>query len=444
MHNIKEICQDRERYIEKLKLRNDKTDIDELIKLYETLKLETGYIDADRQRRNEVSKLIGRSKKKNSSGDSTGEEQTREQIDVSALGAEAKQIGMRLKTAEAKKIQIESSLKDILLHIPNLPSDDTPEGLTEKENIIVAEAGSKPSFDFSLRDHLEIAERLEILDFTRGSKITGSGFPVWSGNGAHLERALINFMLDMHSRDHGYREMLTPFMANRASMTGSGQIPHLENDMYHCENEDLFLIPTSEVTLVNLHRDDILAEADLPIKYAAYSPNFRREAGAYGHMTRGFLRVHQFNKVEMVRFEHPENSEDAHEELLTHARTVLDKLELHYRVSQLCAGELSFQAAKCYDLEVWAPADGGRWLEVSSCSNCLDFQARRANIRFRPKEGGKLQYPHTLNGSGLATSRLMVALLETYQTEEGSIDIPAVLRSYMNNKTVITAEREAR
>jgi len=232
---------------------------------------------------------------------------------------------------------------------------------------------------------------------------------------------------------------MTPFVGNRATMEGSAQIPNLEDDMYHCERDDLFLIPTSEVTLINLHRGEIIPGAELPLKYVAYSPCFRREAGAYGHATRGFQRVHQFNKVEMVRFERPEDSYPAWDEMCLQAEEVLRRLELHYRVVQLCAGDMSFQAAACYDLEVWAPADGGRWLEVSSVSNCEDFQARRADIRFRPTGGGKTRYPHIINGSGLATSRLMVALLETYQTEEGSLAVPPVLRRYMRGMTVITA-----
>ena len=299
-------------------------------------------------------------------------------------------------------------------------------------------SGDIEKADFAIQDHLDLAERIGLLDFARGAKIAGSGFPVWSGAGARLERALLNFFLDTQTQINGYREMMTPFVATRNSLQASGQIPRLESDMYHIEEDDIFLIPTSEVTLVNLHRGEILSEDVLPIKYTAYSPCFRREAGAYGSHTRGFQRVHQFNKVEMVRFERPEDSDAALEELVGDAESILKALELPYRVVRLCAGDMGFNAAACFDLEVWAPATG-KWLEVSSCSNCTDFQARRAGIKFRRRESGKTEFVHTLNGSGLATSRVMVALLELYQTGDGSLAIPTALRPYMNNETVITA-----
>jgi seryl-tRNA synthetase len=384
-----------------------------------------------RRERNEVSGKIGVLKKR---GD-----------DAEPLEAQMKALGDRIGSDENELRILDPELDSILLRIPNLPSDDTPEGTGSQQNAVVSTWGEAPKYDFELRDHLEVSERLEILDFSRGSKVTGSGFPVWSGEGARLERALLNFMLDLHTSRHGYREMMTPFLANYDSMLGSGQIPRLEDDMYRCartvksddEKDDLFLIPTSEVTLVNLHRDEIIPEEKLPLKYAAYSPCFRREAGAYGRLTRGFLRVHQFNKVELVRFERPEDSDAALVELVTHAQEVLKQLELHHRVVQLCAGDLGFNARTCYDLEVWAPGEK-QWLEVSSCSNCGAFQARRAQIRFRPGGGGKTEFLHTLNGSGLATSRLMVALLETYQTEEGSLVIPPALRPFMDGRTAIT------
>lgn len=428
MHDIKYIRNNPEEFRQKLLRRGQETNVDELLSKDAKKREITQNIDRMREQRNRISREIGEKRKK-------GEDSTREHKEMSELGSQ-------LKDAEVELRAIDEQIHTELLSLPNLPDDSTPDGSTENENAFIRDWGEPPQFEFELRDHLEVGERLDILDFKRGSKITGSGFPVWSGEGARLERALLNFMLDLHTETHGYREMMTPFIATRESMRGTGQIPKLEFDMYHIEKDDLFLLPTSEVTLVSLHSGEIIAGADLPIKYAAYSPCFRREAGAYGRTTRGFMRTHQFNKVELVRFERSENSYDALEELTRNAEEVLKRLELHYRIVKLCTSELSFAAAACYDLEVWAPADGGRWLEVSSCSNCEDFQARRANIRFRPESGEKLQFVHTLNGSGLATSRLMVALLETYQTEEGSFAIPPVLRSYMNGMTVITSSRE--
>ncbi len=429
MHDIRYIRSHPEEFSRKLTRRGTDVNVDELLRL-DVKRRETALnLDRMRELRNTVSKDIGGRKK---AGD-----------DITELREEMVTLGDSIKDTEAEFRTVEDQIRSELLPLPNIPADETPDGLTEENNAFVRDWGEPLRFDFELRDHLEIGERLGILDFKRGGKVTGSGFPVWSGAGALLERALLNFMLDLHTREHGYREMMTPFIANRSSMEGSGQIPKLEDDMYHIDKDDIFLLPTSEVTLINLHRDEIIPEAELPIKYAAYSPCFRREAGAYGHATRGFMRVHQFNKVEMVRFVKPDESYAALEELVTNAEEVLKQLELHYRIVKLCAGELSFAAAMCYDLEIWAPADGGRWLEVSSCSNCEDFQARRANIRFRPADGGKPEFVHTLNGSGLATSRLMVALLESCQTEEGSLAIPPVLRPYMNGTTVVTSLTES-
>jgi seryl-tRNA synthetase len=428
MHDIKYIRNNPDEFHRKLKRRGINYSVNELIDL-DTRRLEFSQnIDQMREIRNTVSKEVGRLKKE-------GE-------DVSESRLQMIELGDKIRSIESDLKDVQDEIQNRLIILPNLPSDITPDGLTEEHNEYIREWGEPLEYDFELRDHLAVGERLGMLDFKRGGRITGSGFPVWSGAGARLERALLNMMLDLHTVEHGYREMLTPFVATRQSMFGTGQIPKLEDDMYHIEKDDLFLLPTSEVTLVNLHAGEIIPESKLPVKYVAYSPCFRREAGAYGKTTRGFLRTHQFNKVEMVRFEKPDDSYKVLDELVRHAEEVLRKLELHYRVIRLCAGELSFSAAVCYDLEVWAPADGGRWLEVSSCSNCEDFQARRANIHYRPKEGGKAQFVHTLNGSGLATSRLMVALLETYQTEEGSLAVPPVLRPYMNDMTVITASGE--
>ncbi len=428
MHDIREIREDPERFQRGLQRRGEEFDVQGLLELDAARRELTKELDKLRQERNSVSKQIGRSKR-------AGQ-------DTFDLEAEMRRLGEELKAGEAREREQGAVLRGRLFEIPNMPADSIPDGMSESDNEEVRRWGEPPRFEFEPGDHLAVAERLGILDFKRGGKVTGSGFPVWSGAGAAIERALINFMLDLQTKEHGYREMMTPFAANRDSMLGSGQIPHLEDDMYLIEKDDLFLIPTSEVTLINLHRDEIIPESCLPLKYAAYSPCFRREAGAYGHTTRGFLRVHQFNKVELVRFERPDDSARALEEIVRHAEAVLQRLELHYRVVKLCAGELGFNASICYDLDVWAPAEGGRWLEVSSCSNCEDFQARRAGIRFRPGGGGKTEYVHILNGSGLATSRLMVALLETYQTDEGSLAIPPVLRPYLGGLTVVTATDE--
>ena len=280
-------------------------------------------------------------------------------------------------------------------------------------------------------DHVELGKKLNILDFERGAKISGSGFPVYKGKGATLERSLINFMLDYHLQNHNYQEIFPPFLVNKESMRGTGQLPKMEEDMYNIEKDGLYLIPTAEVPITNIHRDEILNEKDLPIKYVGYSACFRREAGSYGKDSKGFLRVHQFNKVEMVKFVKPETSYDELELLVKDAEDILQALNIPYRILMLCSGDLSFSAAKCYDIETWSPAEN-KWLEASSCSNFEDFQGRRANIRFRNEQTKKPEFIHTLNGSGLATSRLMVSLLENYQTPEGKIVVPKVLHKYTN------------
>ncbi len=425
MHDIRYIRQNPDDFKKAMTRRGLDVDVNEILNMDDEKRNLTTKLDNMRRERNEVSKQIGMKRKAGEKSDD--------------LETAMRELGQEVKAGEERERQLDADTRLWLQKLPNIPADSTPEGLTEKENVVERFWGEMPEYDFEVKSHLDVAERLGILDFQRGGKITGSGFPVWSGAGARLERALINFMLHVQTREHGYREMMTPFLANRESMLGSGQIPKLEDDMYCCERDDLFLIPTSEVALVNMHRGEILKEDQLPIKYVAYSPCFRREGGSYGQMTRGFLRTHQFNKVEMVRFEHPDNSEAVWLEMTGHAEEIIRRLDLHYRVVHLCAGDISFNAAECYDLEVYAPADGGKWLEVSSITNCRDFQARRANIRFKPK-GGKAQYPHILNGSGLATSRIMVALLETYQTEEGSVIIPPVLRPFMDGETVITGK----
>jgi len=422
MHDIKQIRQNPERFLTALNRRGESHALDKLLLLEKDRRDISTTLDDMRAKRNADSKNIGSIRK--SGGD------------ASELEREMRSLGDEIQSGEVKLREIEAEVDQLLLNIPNLPTDSTPDGKDATSNVVVRSWGAPIKHSFEALDHLDLAEKLDILDFKRGGKITGSGFPVWKGAGARLERSLINLFLDTQTGKHGYREMMTPFAASRESMRATGQIPRLEDDMYHCESEDIFLIPTSEVTLVNMHRGEILNESELPIRYTAYSPCFRREAGAYGKDTRGFLRVHQFNKVEMVRFEKPENSYTALEEIVGHAESLLQMLELPYRVLRLCAGDMGFNAAACYDLEVWSPVVG-KWLEVSSCSNCEDFQARRASIKFRRNATGKTEYVHTLNGSGLATSRILVAIMENFQTEEGTLVIPPILRPYMDGKTQI-------
>lgn len=325
---------------------------------------------------------------------------------------------------------IEAAIEDILLALPNRLHQSVPEGRNAGQNIVCKPAVAFDyQLDFVLKNHLELGKSLGILDFERGAKVGGAGFPVYTGKGARLERSLINFMLDTHTSRHGYTEIFPPFLVNRESLRGTGQWPKFADQVYTIEEDGLYAIPTAEVPVTNLHRGEMLEAADLPVAYAAYSACFRREAGSYGKDTRGFLRVHQFNKVEMVRFTRPEASYEALEAILEHAEAILQALRIPYRVLLLCSGDISANATKCYDIEVWSPAED-RYLEASSCSNFEDYQARRMNIRYRPEGKAKPEFVHTLNGSGLATSRLMVSLLEHNQTREGSVVVPEVLRPY--------------
>ena len=326
--------------------------------------------------------------------------------------------------------ELEEKMEAILLSLPNKLHIDVPTGCSSEDNVIYKEPiAFDHALDFPLKNHLDLGNTLGILDFERGAKISGSGFPVYAGKGARLERALLNFMLDYHTEKHGYTEIFPPFMVNEDSLRGTGQWPKFADQVYYMNEDDLYAIPTAEVPVTNLHREEMLRDEQLPISYAAYSACFRREAGSYGKDTRGFLRVHQFNKVEMVKFTRPEDSYDALEEILHNAEAILKALKIPYRVLLLCSGDISATAAKCYDIEVWSPAEN-KFLEASSCSNFEDYQARRANIRFKPAGSSKPVFIHTLNGSGLATSRLMVSLLENYQTPEGTIIVPEVLRKY--------------
>jgi len=343
-----------------------------------------------------------------------------------------KEIKSEVAFLEGKILKLNEQFDLQILKIANMPHASVPLGGIEK-NEIIKTVGELKKFDFAPLDHVKLSEKLDIIDFTRASKICGSNFVMFKNEGARLSRALINFMLDLHTKDHGYNEIFPPLLANRASMTATGQLPKLEDDMYHLGEEDYFLIPTAEVPVTNIHRDEILDEDDLPIKYTAYTPCFRREAGSYGKETRGLMRLHQFNKVEMVKFVKPSDSYDELEKLLGNACRILDLLELPYRVVCLASGDLSFAAAKCYDIEIYAPGID-KWLEVSSCSNFEDFQARRGNIRYREKSSQKLKFVHTLNGSGLALPRLIISLLENYQTENGVVCIPKILRPYYEGK----------
>lgn len=365
--------------------------------------------------RNTVSKEIGRLKK-------AGEEQ-KEMMDKMRLSNE------RIRTLDEELRELDKRLEDLLLGIPNLPDPDVPVGAMEEDNVEVRRWGEHPRFDFVPKAHWDLGADLGILDFTCAGKITGTRFTLYAGEGARLERALINFMLDLHTEKHGYKEIFPPFMVNSRSMIGTGQLPKFAEDAFHVEGTDYWLIPTAEVPVTNIHRDEFLEKEQLPLYYVAYSACFRAEAGAHGRDTRGLIRQHQFNKVELVKFTHPENSSEELEKLVRDAEEVLQLLELPYRVMLMCTGDLGFSAAKKYDLELWFPAYNA-YREVSSCSNFRDFQARRAGIRFRSDRGSKAEYVHTLNGSGVAIGRTLAAILENYQQPDGSVVIPQVLRPY--------------
>lgn len=366
-------------------------------------------------------------------------ERKRRKEDADDLIAETRAAGERIKAIDARLREVEGEIDEILLRVPNLPHESLPEG-GESANAVVRTWGEPKTLPFAPKPHWEIGAALGILDLPGGAKVAGSGFPAYRGLGARLQRALINFMLDLHTREHGYTEVEPPFVVTREAMQGTGQYPKFveEGDAYFLPEDGLYLIPTSEVPVTNLHRDEILDGARLPIAYAAYSPCFRREAGAAGKDTRGLLRVHQFDKVEMVRFERPEASWEALERLTGHAERVLQLLGLPYRVLLLAAGDVGFSSSKTYDLEVWAPGVG-KWLEVSSASNFTDFQARRASIRFRPEAGAKPELVHTLNASGVALPRTVVAILENYQEEDGSVTVPEALRPYLGADRITPA-----
>ncbi len=360
----------------------------------------------------------------------------REGKDAAAILPELETLKLKVKELEGKSTEIDTQVQHLLLTIPNKPHASVPVGASEKDNKVVKTFGEIRKFEFKAKEHFEIGEKLNIIDFDRAGKTTGTRFTFLKGAAAQMERALIQLMMDVHSTQHGYTEMIPPFIVNTKSLTGTGQFPKFKDDVFHLENTDYYLIPTAEVPVTNYYSDETLSEDQLPISYCAYSPCFRSEAGSYGKDTKGLIRQHQFNKIELMTFCHPQKSYEAHEQLTNHAEKILTLLELPYRKMLLCTADMGFGASKTYDLEVWLPGQNA-YREISSCSNFEDFQARRASIRFKPKDGGKPQFVHTLNGSGLAVGRTVVAILENYQNEDGGVTIPKALQPYMGQKTVI-------
>jgi len=379
--------------------------------------------EALKAERNTVSKEVGQRKR-------TGE-------DAADLMARMGQVGERIKALDEELREVDAKVQDWLLSVPNIPHDSVPDGASEEDNPEFSRWGERPEFDFEPKEHWELGTALGGLDFERGAKLAGSRFVVYRGWAARLERALASFMLDVQTSEHGYFEVMPPVIVNRETMTATGQLPKFAEDLFKLENSEFYMIPTAEVPVTNLHRDETLPEDELPLKYAAWTSCFRSEAGSYGKDTKGLIRMHQFQKVEMVRFERPEDSYAALEEMRGHAEAILRKLGLPYRVVTLCTGDMGFSATKTYDIEVWLPGQG-KFREISSCSNCGDFQARRGNIRMKRKGEKKSEYLHTLNGSGLAVGRTLVAVLENYQRADGSIVVPEVLRPYMGGLEIIS------
>lgn len=414
--DLKFIRKELDRVKERIALRGVEVDWERFLELDTQRRELIQRVEALRSRQNRYSEEISKIKRQGG--------------DPKDLIAEMRGVAKEVKELERRLRQKEEELKAFLLNVPNVPHESVPVGDGPDDNVEVKRWGEPPQFSFEPRPHWEIGERLGILDFERGAKLAGARFTLYWRLGAKLERALINFMLDLHIKEHGYIEVLPPFMVNREVMTGTGQLPKFEEDLFKIEGMDYYLIPTAEVPVTNIHREEILDEEDLPLKYVSYTPCFRKEAGSYGRDVRGIIRQHQFNKVELVKFSLPENSYEELETLLSDAEEVLKRLEIHYRVVALCTGDLGFAASKTYDIEVWLPGQG-EYKEISSCSNFEDFQARRASIRFRRKGRKGTELVHTLNGSGLAVGRTVVAILENYQQEDGSVLIPEVLRPYM-------------
>jgi seryl-tRNA synthetase len=387
------------------------------------------FVRLDRERREALANVERLKEKKNQLSGAIGKLR-KSGADASALMREGEEVSAAIRSAEGPLKECEARFEHFILTLPNLPHPSVKVGNNETENLEMRRWGEPSKFAFAPKNHWDIGEELGILDFERAAKIAGARFAVYRDAGARLERALINFMLDLHTGEHGYREILPPALVNRAALVGTGQLPKFEEDLFHLAPGDYFLIPTAEVPLTNLHRGEIIERQDLPIKYVAYTPCFRSEAGSYGKDVRGLIRQHQFNKVEMVKFTEPEDSYDELESMVQNAEAVLQRLRLPYRVVELCTGDMGFGAAKTYDLEIWLPGQN-TYREISSCSNCEDFQARRANIRYRKDKKGRPIFVHTLNGSGLAVGRTLVAVLENYQQEDGSVVVPEALRPYM-------------
>jgi seryl-tRNA synthetase len=415
MLDVRLIAEEPDRVAAGLRYRRCGVDLDEVRRLWTDKKKLAAEMESLQNIRNTVSKEIPLLQK--------------QKQDVSTKIAEMKEVGAKIDGLKASVAEKESALEQLLLHIPNLPAEGVPEGADETANKVVRTVGDPPRFPFTPLPHWEIGEKLGILDFKTASKISGARFALYKGLGAKLEFALIRFMLDLQEKN-GYEIFLPPFLVNAASLTGTGQLPKFREDLFKCEGADLFLVPTAEVPLTNIHRDDILEEDSLPRKYTAYTPCFRSEAGSWGRDTRGLIRQHQFNKVELVKFSRPEESFEELEKMVKDASSVLDALGLAYRVVMLSQGDMGFSAAKCYDIEVWLPGQDS-YREISSCSNCTDFQARRAAARFRRKETKKPELVHTLNGSGLAVGRTFLAILENFQTADGGVRIPEALRPYL-------------
>ena len=421
MLDIKILRQEPDRIREALKNRNNDLDITPAVELDKKRRELLVEVEQKKARQNSISKQIPAMKK-------AGE-------DTAPIFKEMKELSNDIKEDDEKVRQIDAELRNFMLRIPNIPNESCPIGADDSENVEIRRWGEPRKFDFDFKAHWDIGTDLDILDFERGTKIAGTRFTVYRGLGSRLERSVIQYFLNTHTEQAGYTEIFPPFMVNRDSMTGTGQLPKFEEDAYNVKNNDFFLIPTAEVPVTNLHRDEILDGTKLPIKYCAYSACFRAEAGSAGRDTRGLIRQHQFNKVEMVKFAHPDHSYEELESLTNDAERLLQGLGLPYRVVCLSTGDLGFSSAKTYDLEVWMPSYG-RYVEISSCSNFEDYQARRANIRFKNSPKDKAQFVHTLNGSGLAVGRTVAAILENYQNEDGSVTIPEALRAYMGTDCI--------
>jgi len=425
MLDAKRIEENLDRVKEKLEERGAEIDFNEFWAL-------------DRGRKEIIKKVEELERERNVGSKKVGElrrEGKKEEAEV--LQEEMKDISAQIKDLGELRTRAEEAFRNFLLTIPNIPNDSVPVGKNDADNVEIRKWGEPKDFDFEPKDHIEIGKDLDILDLDRAAKITGARFALYKGLGAKLERALANFMLDLHTNEHGYTEVLPPFMANTDSFIGTGNLPKFEEDLFKIEGTNFYLIPTAEVPVTNIHRDEILKEDELPIKYVAYTPCFRSEAGSYGKDVRGIIRQHQFNKVELVKFSNPDSSYEEHESLTKDAARILELLGLPYRVVALCTGDMGFSSAKTYDIEVWVPSEK-TYREISSCSNFEDFQARRASIRYRPKDGGKVKLVHTLNGSGLAVGRTVIGILENFQEADGSVTIPEALVPYMGGATNIT------